>query len=242
MALLGLGRFLASAGFNDGMELRRAFGPPRGASFAAGVAVGFGSLALVLAGGLLAGERFWRIGITGSGLAGHVLTALGSALVVAMIEEILFRWALYGALRKVYAKGFAMLLSASIYAIVHFFSRTEASLPITGWSGLALLPRMLRGFGDLHALIPAFINLVVVGSILAMAYERTGRLWLSIGLHGGWIFWLKSTGYLTLRQEGGGGWFWGGEKMIDGWAALIVLVVSYYSVNVVLKRGQERKI
>ena len=156
---------------------------------------------------------------------------------VAVLEEMLFRWALYGALRKVYARGFAMGVSSGIYALVHFFSRPEAVLPITWWSGLALLPRMLRGFGEWHELIPGFLNLLVVGWILVLAYERTGRLWLSIGLHG--EFWILGEDVCLLdeERERGMGWFWGGEKVIDGWAALVVLILAWFSVNGLISRA-----
>ena len=236
MVVAGLGRFLRSLGFRENGELRRSLAGPRAKPLVLGIAVGFGSLAVVLGCGLLAGARVWRGEITPGAVAGHFFSAIGAALAVAFLEELLFRWALYGALRKVYARGFALGVSSGIYALVHFFSRPEATLPITWWSGLALLPRMLRGFGEWQELMPGFLNLLVVGWILAVAYERTGRLWLSIGLHGGWIFWLKTYAFWTRSGNAGWGWFWGGEKVIDGWAALGVLVFAWCSVNGVINR------
>ena len=61
--------------------------------------------------------------------------------------------------------------------------------------------------------------------ILALAYQRTGTLYFSIGLHAGWIFWLKSYGFLTNSQAEAGTWFWGTAKLVDGWLALIVLTL-----------------
>jgi hypothetical protein len=48
-------------------------------------------------------------------------------------------------------------------------------------------------------------------------------LYLSIGMHAGWIFWLKFYGVVTTARPGANTWFWGTSKLIDGWLALIVL-------------------
>ena len=75
-------------------------------------------------------------------------------------------------------------------------------------SGLILLPRMLGGFADFHALVPGFFNLTLAGVLLGLAYQRTGNLYFSIGLHAGWIFWLKTYGAFTparrMRRPGFG--------------------------------------
>jgi CAAX protease family protein len=56
-----------------------------------------------------------------------------------------------------------------------------------------------------------------------LAYQRSGNLYFSVGLHAGWIFWLKSYGFLTNPGVAGNAWFWGSRKLIDGWLAFLVL-------------------
>jgi hypothetical protein len=85
---------------------------------------------------------------------------------------------------------------------------------------------MLGGFADFHALVPGFFNLTLAGVMLGLAYQRTGNLYFSIGLHAGWIFWLKTYGAFTISAPHAATWFWGTGKLIDGWLALIVLVVT----------------
>ncbi|MFM2082090.1 MAG: hypothetical protein RL380_781, partial [Verrucomicrobiota bacterium] len=55
-------------------------------------------------------------------------------------------------------------------------------------------------------------------------------LWLGIGLHAGWIFWLKCTGVLAPVVAGARVSFWGSNQLIDGWltlgALLLVLALS----------------
>ena len=121
-------------------------------------------------------------------------------------------------------------MSSAVYALVHFFDKPESPREIHWTSGLALLPSMLRGFGRVEQVVPGLFNLGLAGALLALAYQRTGNLYFSIGLHAGWIFWLKSYGLLTRESSGAGAWFWGTGKLIDGWLALVVLALVFLVV------------
>jgi membrane protease YdiL (CAAX protease family) len=90
---------------------------------------------------------------------------------------------------------------------------------------------MLSGFGHPHELMPGFFNLSLAGAVLALAYQWTGNLYFSVGLHAGWIFWLKSYGTLTRVVPGANGWLWGGDKMINGWVVLPVLACALVVVT-----------
>ena len=120
----------------------------------------------------------------------------------------------------------ALLASSLIYAAVHFLQRTEWTGAVTWNSGLILLPRMLGGFADFYTLVPGFFNLTLAGILLGLAYQRTGNLYFSIGLHAGWIFWLKAYGAFTTSPPHATTWFWGTGKMVDGWLALWVLLFT----------------
>jgi membrane protease YdiL (CAAX protease family) len=191
----------------------------------AGFLLGFVSLAIVAAMALAAGARQLNGNISAGKLVERLITAALTAIAVAVVEEILFRGALFGALRKVFDWKIALLASSMVYAIVHFMESAKLEGTVTWLSGLELLPRMLRGFTDWHAMVPGFFNLTLAGALLALAYQRTGNLYFSIGLHAGWIFWLKSYGFLTKEVSGANGWWWGTNKLINGWAALPVLAL-----------------
>ena len=64
--------------------------------------------------------------------------------------------------------------------------------------------------------------------MLGLAYQRTGNLYFPIGLHAGWIFWLKIYGALTVAATRETDWFWGSGKMIDGWLAFFVLAFTLF--------------
>jgi membrane protease YdiL (CAAX protease family) len=84
---------------------------------------------------------------------------------------------------------------------------------------------MLSGFVEVERVVPGFLNLTLAGALLALAYQHTGNLYFSIGLHAGWIFWLKFYGFFTRDVASANAWFWGTRKLIDGWLALIVLAL-----------------
>ena len=191
-----------------------------------GLLLGFFSLAAVAGIAIGFGGRGMVHDLPPHKVVGIVFGAIATAVVVATLEEILFRGGIFGGLRRVLYWPFALLISSLIYALVHFLQTAESSWSI-GWSsGLALLPRMLGGFADFHALVPGFFSLTLAGVLLGLAYQRTGNLYFSIGLHAGWIFWLRIYSQLTVQVPQTATWFWGTGKMTDGWLAFFALAAT----------------
>jgi membrane protease YdiL (CAAX protease family) len=85
---------------------------------------------------------------------------------------------------------------------------------------------MFRNLGDLHTIVPGVLNLTLAGMLLAWAYQCTGNLYFSIGLHAGWIFWVKAYAIATTLAPAADKWWWGTGRMaiVNGWVALPVLV------------------
>src|SRR5205085_8914190 len=184
---------------------------------------GFASLATVAVLAMASGARHWNSDLTLSTVGRKVLSAMATALVVATIEEILFRGALFGAIRKKHHWIVALLISSGIYAWVHFFQRPASPAGVTWLSGLAILAQMLHGFVEIDSLVPGFFVLLLAGVILGMGFQRTNMLWFSIGTHAGWIFWLKLYGALTVEGADYDYALWGTSKLTDGWAAAVSL-------------------
>ena len=65
---------------------------------------------------------------------------------------------------------------------------------------------------------------MLAGILLGLAYQRTGNLYFSIGIHAGWIFVLKLYTTFTVPVSTTPSSFWGTGKLIDGWVAFLVLV------------------
>jgi uncharacterized protein len=125
----------------------------------------------------------------------HLINATWAAVVVAILEELVFRGALFGLLRQAMPWPAALIREQrGLFRRPLHQNRPKSPLPVQWYSGLALLWR--NAVVILLRLIPAFFTLFVAGSILALSYQRTGALYFSIGLHAGWIFWLKSYRFL----------------------------------------------
>ena len=226
LALAGLWPFLHSLQIRSWREV--GFCPPKTEwrKLSTGLALGFCSLALVALITIVAGVREPRIGHSLAKFFLFLIKAGLAAVVVAALEELLFRGVLFGALRKVHGWISALIFSGAFFGIVHFFERKPPKPETIQWfSGFTTLGEMLRGFGDFEQLVPGFFTLFLVGALLALAYQRTGSLYFSIGLHAGWIFWLKSYGFLTRASTPANSWFWGTGKLINGWLAFLILAV-----------------
>jgi membrane protease YdiL (CAAX protease family) len=153
-----------------------------------------------------------------------------TAFAVAVLEEILFRGALQGAVRKTTVEGFALVTVAVLYAAVHFLKPPEHGIDpaaIRWWSGLALLPDTFSQFHEPALLLGGFTTLLLVGLILGYVRDRTRSLWMPIGLHAGWIVAEKGLVAVTRHSVA---WPWLGPGLPNtmvGLAPLLTLLATW---------------
>jgi uncharacterized protein len=223
LALAGLWPLLRALGATSARELGLVLPYGQFRKLFGGLALGFFLLAVVAGIAIGFGGREIGQNFTAHKIVGTVFSAIAAAAIVATIEEILFRGGIFGGLRRVFYWRIALSVSSVIYALVHFLQHAELNGAVAWNSGLVLLPRMLGGFADFHELVPGFFSLTLAGILLGLAYQRTGNLYFSIGLHAGWIFWLKTYGAFTIATPNTPVWFWGTGKLIDGWLAFVIL-------------------
>jgi membrane protease YdiL (CAAX protease family) len=226
IALIGLWPLVKNLGLTSPRDLGLVKPTGQWKNLSKGFLLGFISLAIVAALALALDARHLSDKYSGGQLAGKLAGAAVGAILVAVLEEILFRGALFGTLRKAFHWITALLISSAIYAIVHFLESAQDPETVTWLSGLQLLPLMFANFANWQAVFPGFFNLTLAGILLGLAYQRTGNLYFSIGLHTGWIFWIKSYGMITRATPGANTWWWGAGKLavVNGWVALPVLV------------------
>ncbi|MBI3413947.1 MAG: CPBP family intramembrane metalloprotease [Verrucomicrobia bacterium] len=231
LALAGLWPFLRRSGVGSWCELGFGAGAGRWRQVRWGLLVGFGSLVLATAWAVLAGGRSLNLAPGVGAWLHHVSGAAATAVFVGVVEEIIFRGALLGALQKSLGKNTSLIASSLIYAAAHFLKRAGSVEQVRWDSGLVVLLDMARGFAHIEMLVPELLNLTLAGLLLGWAFQRTRALYASIGLHGGWIFWLKLYGYVTLEANTDGRWFWGTGAMMDGWLASVVLLGSLWTIR-----------
>ncbi len=226
LALLGLWPLLRHLGMRSWKDLGWVRPAGQWGRLSLGFLLGWISLATVAALAFMAGARGSDWAQPFYFYARFLAKTLVTALVVAVVEETLFRGALFGALRRALPWPVALVISSFLYAWVHFFQRPVPPAQIGWTTGLVQLAEMMRGFTDLNAMVPAFLCLWLAGVLLAWAYQRTGNLFWSTGLHTGWVFWLKAYSSITHPVGSNHLWLWGNDKLIDGWLACVMLGVA----------------
>lgn len=121
--------------------------------------------------------------------AKSLLGALAASLLIALIEEVIFRGIVLNVLSNYFPSLKSLLLGSFIFSILHFstpnnFVASETWPWINGillaWHSLL---GMVSGIKWLY-----FLNLFALGSIFGIFYLQERHLWDSIGFHWGIVF------------------------------------------------------
>ncbi|MFT4546453.1 MAG: membrane protease YdiL (CAAX protease family) [Verrucomicrobiales bacterium] len=96
-------------------------------------------------------------------------------------------------------------------------------------SGFWMVGQIFKEFGNPLFILSQFVTLFAVGWILGVARLRTNSLWLSIGLHCGWVFGLKFFSKLTLipvALQRGEYLPWVGRDLKEGLVPLVFVIIT----------------
>ena len=164
--------------------------------------------------------------------------ALLAAIGAGFIEEIFFRGIIFKGLREDLGAARGYLFASLFFAAIHFVQPADDA-PLTTVSPLAGFIHLAKSFGtflDLGNLFPGLFGLFLIGLILCYAFERTGTLYLSMGLHGGWIFGIKTIGAFGLFTRENLGWMFGATdpKFVSGvftWIGMMLVAVAVHQIT-----------
>jgi hypothetical protein len=124
-----------------------------------------------------------------------------SGLSVATLEELLFRGAILGILCHSLGRRAGLWWTTGVFAIVHFLKTPAdggiAAADVTWTSGFWVISQLFRGFSAWNNFVGEFLLLVAVGWALGQARLKTNGLWLSVGLHAGWVAGMKYFGLIV---------------------------------------------
>ena len=151
---------------------------------------------------------------------------------VPILEELLFRGFILGVLLRSFSRRNAVLLTSALFSIVHFLKAPEKISPnesVTWLSGFVSIAHSFWQFGDPSLLAAGFLTLFVVGCILADARLQTNSLWLSIGLHAGWIFANGTFSRAARRVARALPWI--GKDLLVGIIPLMLALASWMLVR-----------
>ena len=160
--------------------------------------------------------------------------ALGLAMLIGIVEELVFRGLLYSSLKKYTPAFIAVLISAVYYAGLHFLDSkapvSQETLSFIGSFGL-----LAQAYGNVFAMqdISAFVALLAVGIFLGvLRFRGEMNLALCIGCHTGWVWQIRMSksmfavhtttpySFLVSHYDGVIGW------LIAAW--LLALLLMYW--------------
>ncbi len=153
----------------------------------------------------LAAAGFHRAQLGAGKTWARVGMALVAAVIVAPLEETIFR----GFLQREITRGLGWragwILAALVYALAHFLTTSGLdAAPVNWWSGATAWPAMFAQAGhDLASPENAIkaLNLFLLGLVLGGLFLRAESLWVNAGLHAGLIFGLLLFTGLTRPDE-----------------------------------------
>jgi membrane protease YdiL (CAAX protease family) len=175
----------------------------------------------------------------------RVVGALLSAFTVGLLEELFFRAILFrGLLQDAKWLG-ALLITNFFYAAVHFIRPAEkvATQGIDAAAGMRHVVSSFQPFLDPLTLFPGLFGLFLIGLVLSYAFLRTESLYLSIGLHAGWIFGIKTVRvYGDYRREELG-WLFGSSepKLVSGVAGWIGIIAVGVIIHFMTRKREQGK-
>jgi uncharacterized protein len=129
------------------------------------------------------------------------LVGVASGIAVALLEETVMRGAMHTAIQREAGPWTAALLTAPLFAVLHFFAKIRIPAEEVGWgSGFDLLARSFAPLADASLVFDSFMSWLLLGLILSLTRVLTGNIAVAIGLHAGWVIILR-----MLQQATNGG-------------------------------------
>lgn len=211
-AVLGLWPLLRALGMasGEGIGLRSRWGAGA-ARASAGWGIGFAGTMALGAWAVWAGDRAWD-----QRPLVALWPALATGVVVAVMEEVLFRGVVFGALRREWGAARALWASSVFFGALHFV----AAQPKTALATAA-----------------AFVSLTAIGAVLAWCYWRSGSLYLAIGVHAGCVTALKWWTEITHRGGAELDWLFGAGRfrLVSGVGAVPMILLVWLALVVLEK-------
>jgi CAAX protease family protein len=181
-------------------------------------------------------KPFFRLSL-GESLA-QCAQALLTAFTVGFLEEIFFRGIIFRGLLEDWKPLPAFLAANLFYSALHFVKPGEQYFlsGIDPWAGFRHLFSTFTPFLEPAEIAPGMTGLLLIGIVLSYAFLRTGTLYLSIGLHAGWIISIKTVRVFGDYQRESLGWLFGSTdpKVVSGvvtWAGIILVGVAVHWIT-----------
>ena len=153
---------------------------------------GIAGMATAAAGAALLLAMHWRVVAGSPSVLKLILVGLSSGIAVALIEETVMRGAMHSAIARESGQWAAALLTAPLFAVLHFFAKARIPVDQLHWgSGFDLLVRSFAPLGTPSLVFDSFTAWLAVSLVLSLTRVLTGNIAAAIGLHAGWVVVLR---------------------------------------------------
>jgi hypothetical protein len=134
----------------------------------------------------------WRIPAGAHSVLKLLLIGLSSGIAVALIEETVMRGAMHSAIARESGQWAAVLCTAPLFAVLHFFAKARIPVDELHWgSGLDLLTRSFAPLTTPALVLDSFMAWLAVSLVLSLTRVLTGNIAAALGLHAGWVLVLR---------------------------------------------------
>ena len=215
---------------------------PRGrANILRGFLLAVGSMAALGAVMWLSGSLDPRISDPLHALLRASVKALLTALLVGFFEELFFRGMLFRGLLEEARPATAYIAANLFYAASHFIKPPEDFAPggLDPSAGVRFLVENLQPFLNPPAIFPGLVGLFLIGLVLSYVLVRTRSLYLSIGLHAGWVFGIKTLPLYGDFNRADLGWVFGSKpKIVSGVVTWIGILFVGAAVHLMTRKNK----
>lgn len=166
----------------------------------------------------------WEVELNLFGWIWLIVGALLGSLVLAWLEESIFRGMVFRMFYTAVRPHLAIVLASLAFAAVHFKDVPFPPGEGGGWyAGLWIAVQQSISF-LFTAEATAFANYFLVGVVLCLVFLRTQSLIPCLALHAGWVA-ARGVWWEVAEVPGGSAAaaFWGTESVVDGYGALLML-------------------
>jgi hypothetical protein len=181
-------------------------------------------------------EAFLRLSL-GESVEQYVKAIL-TGLTVGFLEEIFFRGIIFRGLLEDWKPLPAFVTANLFYSALHFVKPAEKYFlsGLDPWAGFRHLVSTFAPFLEPAEIAPGMIGLLLIGIVLSYAFLRTGTLYLSIGLHAGWVISIKTVRVFGDYQTENLGWLFGSTdpKIVSGvltWAGILFVGLAVHWIT-----------
>jgi len=165
-----------------------------------------------------------------------LIKAVLAGFLIGVIEESIFRGALFTGLYKQTGAVITVFFSSLVYSTVHFIRYRDlpADVDINWLTGISMMPETFRRFIE-WSILDYFLTLFIFGVLLGLLRLKHKSIAACIGVHAGIVMLIKLADYFTNRTHNSNfDYLVSQYNSTFGWISFIVILLFtiFYFVKV----------